>query len=355
VINGYLSTGMHSAIGDGTSDQWGHCNAVSEADAQPGDLVFERGPEAESNNHVGIICGKTDAGDWIVIHCSAWQNGVTVGEAYNAGFRLIRQPAFYPSQSEVESLFAQNQVEVPVVQTTEEEEPEASEEVKEETPKSEEKEPEATEEVKEETPKSEEKEPEDTETVKKETSKSEEQEPEDTETVKEETPKSEEKEPEDTETVKEEISKSEKQEPEDTETVKEETPKSEEKEPDDSETRKEKEQEPDEEEESEPELPEVAEIAEEYEFVVENSSETSDDEFEADPYVLRLETSVNEQKDTQEHMDIDEFFIGPLFPDEILVFGPQYETDTVFFGPILPEEIRLESAEKDLAGEFTRR
>ena len=54
---------------------------VTEADAQPGDLVFQKGPEAGSDNHVGILCGKTDAGDWIAVHCSSGKNGVTVGEA----------------------------------------------------------------------------------------------------------------------------------------------------------------------------------------------------------------------------------------------------------------------------------
>ena len=62
VINGYLNQGMQSSVGDGTSEQWENANVVSEQDAQPGDLVFQNGPEAGSNNHVGIICGKTDAG-----------------------------------------------------------------------------------------------------------------------------------------------------------------------------------------------------------------------------------------------------------------------------------------------------
>ena len=104
VINGSQSQGMQSAIGDGTSDQWYKANIVSEADAQPGDLVFQRGPEAGSDNHVGILCGKTDAGDWIAVHCSSSQNGVTVGEAYSAGFRYIRQPSFYPTQEEVAAM-----------------------------------------------------------------------------------------------------------------------------------------------------------------------------------------------------------------------------------------------------------
>ena len=101
VINGYLNQGMQDSVGDGTSDQWEKANVVSEQDAQPGDLVFQKGPEAGSDNHVGIICGKTDAGDWIAVHCSSSKNGVTVGEAYGASFRYIRQPSFYPTQEEV--------------------------------------------------------------------------------------------------------------------------------------------------------------------------------------------------------------------------------------------------------------
>ena len=101
VINGYLNQGMQSSVGDGTSEQWENANVVSEQDAQPGDLVFQKGPEAGSDNHVGIICGKTDAGDWIAVHCSSSKNGVTVGEAYGASFRYIRQPSFYPTQAEV--------------------------------------------------------------------------------------------------------------------------------------------------------------------------------------------------------------------------------------------------------------
>ena len=104
VINGYQNKDMQSAIGDGTSDQWEKANVVTEADAQPGDLVFQKGPEAGSDNHVGILCGKTDAGDWIAVHCSSGKNGVTVGEAYSASFRYIRQPSFYPTEAEVKQM-----------------------------------------------------------------------------------------------------------------------------------------------------------------------------------------------------------------------------------------------------------
>ena len=104
VINGYQNKDMQSAVGDGTSDQWEKANVVTEADAQPGDLVFQKGPEAGSDNHVGILCGKTDAGDWIAVHCSSGKNGVTVGEAYSASFRYIRQPSFYPTEAEVKQM-----------------------------------------------------------------------------------------------------------------------------------------------------------------------------------------------------------------------------------------------------------
>lgn len=104
VINGYKNQGMQAAVGDGTSDQWEKAGVVSEADAQPGDLVFQRGPEAGSNNHVGILCGKTDSGDWIAVHCSSSKNGVTVGEAYSASFRYIRKPSFYQNTTAEETV-----------------------------------------------------------------------------------------------------------------------------------------------------------------------------------------------------------------------------------------------------------
>ena len=127
VINGYLNQGMQSSVGDGTSDQWEKANVVSEQDAQPGDLVFQKGPEAGSDNHVGIICGKTNACDWIAVHCSSGKNGVTVGEAYGASFRYIRQPSFYPTQAEVaqmqsEGASASNAEAVSTAETTDSEE-----------------------------------------------------------------------------------------------------------------------------------------------------------------------------------------------------------------------------------------
>lgn len=112
MINGYQDKAMQEAVGDGTSDQWEKANVVTEADAQPGDLVFQKGPEAGSDNHVGILCGKTDAGDWIAVHCSSGKNGVTVGEAYSASFRYIRQPSFYPTQEQVQEMQSSSTVSI---------------------------------------------------------------------------------------------------------------------------------------------------------------------------------------------------------------------------------------------------
>ena len=100
-VNGYKDSEKGDAIGEGTSDQWEHCETINAQDAQPGDLVFQRGPEGGSNNHVGILVGQTDEGDWIAVHCSSGQNGVVVGEAYSASFRYIRCPSVFPTKEEV--------------------------------------------------------------------------------------------------------------------------------------------------------------------------------------------------------------------------------------------------------------
>lgn len=117
--NGYWDTAVGNQIGDGTTEQWNNALQIKEEEAQPGDLVFQRGPEAGSDNHVGIICGQTDSGDWITVHCSSGKNGVTVGEAYSASFRYIRRPACYPEvetadeeEDMTENLLKQTQTEV---------------------------------------------------------------------------------------------------------------------------------------------------------------------------------------------------------------------------------------------------
>lgn len=104
--NGYQDTDLEDQIGHGTSDQWNKAETIQGHEAQAGDLVFQRGPEAGSDNHVGILVGKSSSGDWIAVHCSGSQNGVTVGEAYSASFRYIRRPSVYPT---IEELRARNE------------------------------------------------------------------------------------------------------------------------------------------------------------------------------------------------------------------------------------------------------
>lgn len=96
-VNGYKNAAMQNVIGQGTEDQWSKSAAIDESQAQPGDLVFLQIPNDTSINHVGIIVGKNDNGDWVVIHCNASDNGVVMQEAYSAGFRYIRSPS-YPVQ-----------------------------------------------------------------------------------------------------------------------------------------------------------------------------------------------------------------------------------------------------------------
>lgn len=99
--NGYQDSDMENKVGHGTSDQWNKAATIVAKEAQAGDLVFQRGPEAGSDNHVGILVGQSSSGDWIAVHCSGGQNGVTVGEAYSAGFRYIRKPTVYPTREEL--------------------------------------------------------------------------------------------------------------------------------------------------------------------------------------------------------------------------------------------------------------
>ncbi|MBQ0000171.1 MAG: C40 family peptidase [Clostridiales bacterium] len=111
-INGFRSSAYEGIVGVGTSSQWIASSFIEEKDAQPGDFVFQRGPEAESNNHVGILCGKTDNGDWIVVHCNGRYYTVTVDEAYGAGFRYIRRPSIYPTEEKMEALRKENEIHV---------------------------------------------------------------------------------------------------------------------------------------------------------------------------------------------------------------------------------------------------
>ncbi|MDD3360437.1 MAG: NlpC/P60 family protein [Hespellia sp.] len=92
-LNG--AAGSNLAIGDvgtGTTGQWNSSTAVTQEEAQPGDLVFLQVPTDSPLNHVGIVIGRNSAGDLVVAHCNSSNNGVTIEEASSVGFKYVRRP-----------------------------------------------------------------------------------------------------------------------------------------------------------------------------------------------------------------------------------------------------------------------
>ena len=61
---------------------------VSEADAQPGDLVFY-----PNDTHVGIVGGFDSGGNIMVIHCASSENNVVV--TGKSGFTSIGRPEYF--------------------------------------------------------------------------------------------------------------------------------------------------------------------------------------------------------------------------------------------------------------------
>ena len=57
-----------------------------------------------------VYAGRNMMG--IPVHCSSGKNGVTVGEAYSASFRYIRQPSFYPTQEQVQEMQSSSTVSI---------------------------------------------------------------------------------------------------------------------------------------------------------------------------------------------------------------------------------------------------
>ena len=82
------AVGTNVGQGGGAASQYAHSTAITWQDAQHGDLVFY--PDL---GHVGIICGKDDNGNLLVVHCASSQNNVVV-TGLN-GFTLIRRPTAF--------------------------------------------------------------------------------------------------------------------------------------------------------------------------------------------------------------------------------------------------------------------
>lgn len=76
--------------GGGAHMQHTYCTPISWNEAQPGDLVFYPGDE-----HVGIVGGRDESGNLLIIHCAFSQNNVVITGL--EGFTAIGRPQYYRS------------------------------------------------------------------------------------------------------------------------------------------------------------------------------------------------------------------------------------------------------------------
>lgn len=65
-----------------------YCTDIAWDEAVPGDLVFY--PDDE---HVGIVGGRDETGDLLIIHCSSSANNVVI--TGKSGFTSIARPHYY--------------------------------------------------------------------------------------------------------------------------------------------------------------------------------------------------------------------------------------------------------------------
>lgn len=94
-INATGDPGVLRAIGNGSSNQWSHSEAIGWDEGRPGDLAFLCAPGAQQYNHVGIIVSVDEDGSYLVAHCSSSQDGVVVTDGWSSGFRYLRRPVFF--------------------------------------------------------------------------------------------------------------------------------------------------------------------------------------------------------------------------------------------------------------------
>ncbi len=94
-INATGDTAALRAIGNGSSNQWSHSEAIGWDEGRPGDLAFLCAPGAQQYNHVGIIVSVDEDGSYLVAHCSSVQDGVVVTDGWSSGFRYLRRPVFF--------------------------------------------------------------------------------------------------------------------------------------------------------------------------------------------------------------------------------------------------------------------
>lgn len=92
--SGYVDWVFNNALGyvighgGGARAQHGYCDPIGWENAIPGDLVFF--PE---DTHVGIVCGRDESGNLLVIHCASSANNVVI--TGTAGFTSVARPDIY--------------------------------------------------------------------------------------------------------------------------------------------------------------------------------------------------------------------------------------------------------------------
>ena len=86
----YNATGGDYIIGHGggAASQHSYCTPITWDEALPGDLVFYPG-----DSHVGIVGGRDEAGNLLIIHCASGINNVVITNS--VGFISIGRPLYY--------------------------------------------------------------------------------------------------------------------------------------------------------------------------------------------------------------------------------------------------------------------
>ncbi len=90
---GLPADSIESTIGHGTTAQWNVSTSIPASAAIKGDLAFLATPGTRKVNHIGIVIGKNDDGQIMVIHCSSGANNVSISTAESVGFLYYRRPA----------------------------------------------------------------------------------------------------------------------------------------------------------------------------------------------------------------------------------------------------------------------
>ena len=78
----------HLSRGGGTYSQHAYSAPVPWSTALPGDLVFYPG-----DSHVGIVGGRDENGDLLIIHCASGANNVVITGA--GGFTSLARPTYF--------------------------------------------------------------------------------------------------------------------------------------------------------------------------------------------------------------------------------------------------------------------